>query len=142
MLRGSSSSRTACSRTGAEAAEAIGHSEENTEQALAALALEGHARKVYKDPRKQIPSRTRPSEPQPEELAYVIGESLFWDEPADAGGTDDGSAQPLSAPPGSGDVDLAGKPDLILEQMADMRERLERLEQASRGRGTKRPKGA
>jgi DNA-binding GntR family transcriptional regulator len=129
--------------TAADATEAIGHSEETTEQALAALALEGHARKVYKNPRKEIPSRTRPSEPQPEELAYVIGESLFWEEPPDGGGTDDGSAQlPQSAPPGSGDVDLAGKLDLILEQMADMRERLERLEQASQGRGAKRPKGA
>lgn len=41
--------------------------------------------RVYKNPCKEIPSRTRPSAPHPEELVYVIGESLFWEEPADAG---------------------------------------------------------
>ncbi|MEU8934929.1 GntR family transcriptional regulator [Streptomyces sp. NPDC048409] len=126
--------------TAAEAAEAIGHSEENTEQALATMALEGHVRKVYKNPRKKIPSRTRPSEPQPEEPAYVIGESLFWGEPGDTGGTEGSSGEqpPHPTPPACRDMDLAGKLDLILEQMADMRERLERLEQASHRPGTKR----
>lgn len=92
--------------------------------ALVALALEGHARKGLQEPVQGDPL------PHPAECAASGRTGVrhrrkpLLGRTGRRGGTDDGSAEsPQSAPPGSGDVDLAGKLDLILEQMADMRER-------------------